>query len=176
MNKLFFSFYKSSRVFALLLFLLINIIVSANSFAHKYFFGITEIDLNHKTQSIEIIHQFTIHDIENAIAEQQQINFSPEYPQYEKLIRQYFEKHFKIQNNNTNINLSWVGLEFVRDKLFVYQEAQHSKFLKGLVVKNDLLTDTYPKQINTVNFQDNNYQGSLIFSKSQRVAKIVANN
>ncbi len=176
MNKLFFSFYKSSGVFALLLFMLGIIFFSANTFAHKYFFGITEINLNHKTQSLEIIHQFTIHDLENAIAEQQQINFSPEYPHYEKLIRQYFEKHFKIQVNNTNIKLTWVGVEFVRDKLFVYQEAQGLKFLTGLVVKNDLLTDTYPKQINTVNFQDNNYQGSLTFNKSQRIAKITANN
>lgn len=176
MSKLFFSFNQRSSTCVLLLFFATNILFSADIFAHKYFFGISEINLNHKTQSLEIIHQFTIHDIENAIAEQQQIKFSPEYPQYEKLIQQYFEKHFKIQNNNTNINLSWVGLEFVRDKLFVYQEAQGLKFLIGLVVKNDLLTDTYPKQINTVNFQDNNYQGSLLFSKSQRVAKIVANN
>ncbi len=176
MNKQYCLWHKTSSVYALLVFFCINLTFSTIVLAHKYFFGITELTVNHRSQSVEIIHQFTIHDLENAIAEQQQINFSPEYPHYEKLIRQYFEKHFKIQNNNTNIRLSWVGLEFVRDKLFVYQEAQGLKFLKGLVVKNDLLTDTYPKQINTVNFQDNNYQGSLTFSKSQRVAKIVANN
>jgi len=176
MNMLGYLVNKSSGAYALLLFFCLNLMVSTTVFAHKYFFGITDITVNHNTQCLEIIHQFTTHDVENAIAEQQQINFSPEYPHYEKLIRQYFEKHFKIQNNNTNIRLSWVGLEFVRDKLLVYQEVQDLNFLKGLVVKNDLLTDTYPKQINTVNFQDNNYQGSLTFSQSQQVAKIVANN
>jgi uncharacterized protein DUF6702 len=144
--------------------------------AHRFFFGITDINVNHQNDQIEIIHQFTIHDLENLIAEQQQINFSPEHPRYEQLIRQYFENHFKIQNNNTSIVLTWVGLELVRDKLFIYQEAKYPKFLIGLVVKNDLLTDTYAKQVNTVNFQDNNLKGSLTFNKSQQVAKIIANN
>ncbi len=144
--------------------------------AHRYFFGITDINVNHNNNQIEIIHQFTSHDLENLIAEQQHISFSPEYPRYEQLIRQYFEKHFKIQNNNTNIRLAWVGFEQVRDQIVIYQEAKYPNFLKGLVVKNDLLTDTYTKQINTVNFQDNNFIGSLTFSKSQRVAIIIANN
>ncbi|MBL4909933.1 MAG: hypothetical protein JKX78_07925 [Alteromonadaceae bacterium] len=144
--------------------------------AHRFFFGITEINVNHSTNYIEIIHQFTLHDVENVIAQQQQIKFSPEHPRYEQLIRQYFEKHFKIQNNNTSIKLSWVGLELVRDKVFIYQEAKYPNFLIGLVVKNDLLTDTYAKQVNTVNFQDNDNQGSLTFDGSQHIATIIVNN
>jgi len=144
--------------------------------AHRFFFAITDINVNHKTDNIEIIHQFTLHDVENAIALQRQIKFSPEHPQYEQLIQQYFEKHFKIQNNNTNIKLTWVGLELVRDKIFIYQEAKYPNFLVGLVVKNDLLTDTYAKQVNTVNFQDNDAQGSLTFDKSQHIAKIIVNH
>ncbi|PCI62410.1 MAG: hypothetical protein COB35_04040 [Gammaproteobacteria bacterium] len=144
--------------------------------AHRFFFGITDINVNHKTKHIEIIHQFTLHDVENLIAQQQQVNFSPEHPQYEQLIRQYFEKHFKIQNNSTSIKLDWIGLELVRDKLFIYQEAKYPNFLIGLVVKNGLLTNTYAKQVNTVNFQDNDIRGSLTFGKSQQVAKIIANH
>jgi len=143
-------------------------------FAHRFFFGISELKVNHRTDQIEIIHQFTVHDVENLIAQQKQINFSPENPQYELLIRQYFEKHFKIQKNNNNIEISWVGFEVVRDQIFIYQEAKYPNFLIGLVVKNDLLTDTYAKQINTVNFQDNTIKGSLTFSKSQQSAKIIA--
>jgi len=143
-------------------------------YAHRFFFGISELNVNHKTNEIEIIHQFTVHDVENLIAQQKQINFSPEHPQYELLIRQYFEKNFKIQKNNTNIKISWVGLEIVRQQLFIYQEVKDQNFLVGLVVKNDLLTDTYAKQINTVNFQDNTFKGSLTFSQSQRAAKILA--
>lgn len=162
------------NVFTLFI-LCFGIFGSINSlFAHRFFFGISELNVNHKTNQIEIIHQFTLHDVENLIAQQEDVNFSPEHPQYETLIRQYFEKHFKIHNNSTIIMIDWVGLEIVRDQVFVYQEAKYPNFLIGLVVKNDLLTDTYAKQINTVNFQDNNLKGSLTFSKSQRSAKILA--
>jgi hypothetical protein len=166
------SFFKGSCTYVPLPFLCLIFLISQSAFAHKYFFAISDINVNHHTQTLEIIHQFTIHDVENAIAEQQQIKFSPEHPRYEKLIQQYFEKHFKIQNNNTSIKLSWIGLELVRDKLWVYQESDSLKNFNGLVVKNDLLIDTYPEQINTVNFQNNNDYISVTFSKSKQVATI----
>jgi len=44
------------------------------------------------------------------------------------------------------------------------------------LVKNSILVDTYPKQVNTVNFQDTAIDGSLTFTKSQQITKIEYNN
>jgi hypothetical protein len=144
--------------------------------AHTYFFGLTDMRVNVKTQKIEIIHQFTAHDVDNLIAEQQQINFSPEHPQYEKLIQDYFNQHFVLIQKNKNANLKWVGFEVSGGKIFVYQESINKIILPGLVVKNDLLIDTYPKQVNTVNYQDTGIYGSLTFSQAVPIAKIAENN
>ena len=40
------------------------------------------------------------------------------------------------------------------------------------MVKNDLLVDTYTKQVNTVNYQDSVSKGSLTFTQSVKVATI----
>jgi len=154
--------------------------VALSSAAHRYFFGLTELSVNSKTNSIEVIHQLTAHDIDNAIAEQQQIHFSPEHAEYEQLIQNYVEAHFKIIDNkndkNHEIKLNWVGLEIAKGNVYIYQEAHFENFLSGLVVKNDLLVDTYPKQINTVNFKDDSIIGSLTFSTSIKIAIITNNN
>ena len=70
--------------------------LAVNAVAHRYFFSISDLSLNERTQSIEVIHQITAHDIDNAIAETNQIHFSVAHPDYEKFIRQYVEAHFQL--------------------------------------------------------------------------------
>lgn len=146
--------------------------VAASAAAHTYFFGLTDLTLNKSSNKIEIIHQFTTHDFENAIAELKQINFSPEHKEYEQYIQSYVEEHFVLSYLDSDIKTKWVGIEVKRGKIFIYQEAPFKNFLAGLLVKNELLVNTYPKQINTLNFQDAQMKGSLTFTASQKIAKI----
>ncbi|MBA6363589.1 hypothetical protein H4J56_06575 [Colwellia sp. BRX8-4] len=154
--------------------------VALSSAAHRYFFGLTDLSVNPRTHNIEVIHQFTAHDIDNAIAEQQQIHFSAEHSEYEKFIQNYVEAHFQLidvqDNKKQPIKLNWIGLEVAKGNVYIYQEANFENFLSGLVVKNDLLIDTYPKQVNTVNYKDETIIGSLTFSKSVKIAIIKNNN
>ena len=146
--------------------------VTASAVAHTYFFGLTGLTLDESTNKIEIIHQFTTHDFENAIAESKQINFSPEHKEYEQLIQSYVEEHFILRYLNKNIKTQWVGVEVKRGNIFIYQEAHFKNYLAGLLVKNELLVNTYPKQINTLNFQDSKIKGSLTFTALQKIMKI----
>jgi hypothetical protein len=156
--------------------MLIGISISA---AHTYFFGLTDINLNNQSKHLEVIHQFTAHDIENALAEIKQEHFSPEHPRYKQYIQAYFEKHFTIERDNKAIPLNWVGFELKRGQLFVYQESAQENILANLVVKNTILTNTYSKQINTVNYQDlsspKKLQGSLTYNQSVSVSAIGTN-
>ena len=149
---------------------------AASAAAHTYFFGITDLTVNPNSKHFEIIHQYTAHDVENAIAEQKQIHFSPEHAKYDQFIRDYFEQHFVLSRRNKNIPLKWVGLEVKLGKLYIYQESFAENYLLGLVVKNDLLVDTYAKQVNTVNYQDTEIKGSLTFDQSQLIAILQSNN
>lgn len=163
------------RRFVYVLIAILLIVVAASAAAHKYFFAITDIHHNKNTHSLEIIHQLTAHDIENAIAEQLNISFNPEHESYETIIKQYIESHFQITKDNRKLPITWVGVENVRDKVVVYQEVKNENFLSRLVVKNQLLVDTYAKQVNTVNFESGSTQISLTFNESQRIG-IIANN
>jgi hypothetical protein len=157
-----------------LCFLLIGL--AEPSAAHTYFFGVTELNLNNSSKHIEVVHQLTAHDIENAIAEREQILFSPEHPQYDKFIQSYIEDHFALKRDNLEIKMNWIGFEVKRGQLFVYQESATKNFLTNLVVKNAILVDTYDKQVNTVNYRSlsppDKIQGSLTFDRSRIIATI----
>ncbi|NQY65870.1 MAG: hypothetical protein HRT38_19720 [Alteromonadaceae bacterium] len=150
--------------------------LAAPAASHTYFFGLTELSINPNNQHIEVIHQFTAHDIDNAIAEIRQITFSPAHPKYELIIREYLEQHFQLSQKNQPIALNWVGLEINKGKVIIYQEVEKQSILTGLVVKNDLLINTYAKQINIVNYQDNTISGSLTFTDSNRIVEIADKN
>lgn len=158
------------------MFSLLLIGVTASAVAHKYYFGITELSINPKTQHIEIIHQFTAHDIENTIAETKQINFSPEHPKYDEYIKNYFEENFILEQNQKTISLTFIGLEVKVGKMFVYQESKSTHKLSNLVVRNALLINSFEKQVNSVNYDDGILVGSLTFMQSHQIDKIDNNN
>lgn len=161
----------AKRVFVLLLCGL-----AANAVAHRYFFSITNLALNERTQSIEVIHQITAHDIDNAIAEAKQIHFSVAHPDYESYIRHYVEAHFQLHYEGQAVTLNWLGLEINKGNIFIYQEAKFNHALLGLQVTNSLLTDNYERQVNTVNFHDKVIKGSLTFKRSVTINNIRINN
>ena len=103
------SFSNSLLRKVLLSLLLFGVVASAA--AHTYFFGVTELNINSTSNHIEVIHQLTAHDIENAIAEIQQVHFSPEHPQYDEFIKDYIEEHFILERNNKIIEMKWIGFE-----------------------------------------------------------------
>jgi len=147
--------------------------------AHTFFFSVTELNFNPNTNKIEIIHEFTAHDIENTIAETNHISFSPEHPQYDQLIQAYFEQHFIIEQSQNAVQLNWIGFEVKLGKLIAYQESVKVNFQMNIMVSNSLLIDLYTKQINTVNYQYlshiNKVHGSLTFSQNNRIDQIILN-
>ena len=164
-------FSKVKRIFVLLLCGL-----SVNALAHRYFFSITDLTLNERTQSIEVIHQITAHDIENAIAQAQKMHFSVAHPHYENIIRQYVEERFQLYYKGQAVPLNWIGLEVSKGNIFLYQEAPFHHSLLGLKISNSLLTEHYEKQVNTVNFHDKSIKGSLTFKRSVTINDIEINN
>jgi hypothetical protein len=130
---------------------------------HTYFFGMTELSNNVKTQHIEIIHELTAHDVEYVIAQQKNISFSSEHPHYEEYIKNYIEQHFQIFQKNKPIVLQWVGLRFSHGKMIIYQESIQPIHTYLFKIKHSILMDYNAKQVNTLNYRLPKKTGSLTF-------------
>jgi len=122
--------------------------------AHKYFFGLTEISYNSRSNSVEVVHQYTLHDIQRAMTKQFGRDFRIDQPAAEQKLRKWVAKHFQLfDSSDQNVRLNWVGFEADFQNIWFYQElAQEKPDFCAWKVRNSLLMESFPAQVNTVNF------------------------
>jgi len=133
--------------------------------AHRYFFGLTEISTNKNTQAIEVIHQYTLHDVQQALKKRQGKTFRLEQESAEKHIRNWVNENFQLVDPQGNkVVPNWVGFEADYQKIWVYQEMPKRDNLCQWQVSNRLLMNSFSAQVNTINVVDNYGNRSLILT------------
>jgi hypothetical protein len=67
------------------------------------------------------------------------------------IFRRYLEKQFTLRAGDKPLAIQWVGMTANADNVTVYQEIEKTALPVGAVLRNNVLTDFLPSQINTVN-------------------------
>lgn len=118
--------------------------------AHAAF---TIVEHNPRAGTVEVIHRLMVLDLELALtARTGQIIRMEDVTDAGTLIGSYLNEYFSlILMDGTVIPLTWVGGEIRLDTLLAYQEAPIASDIEQLTIANQLLTETHPTQINTVN-------------------------
>lgn len=118
--------------------------------AHAAF---TVIEHNARAGTIEVIHRLMALDLEIAlIARTGRTIRLEEEADLDGLIAAYLDDYFSISTvDGDAIPLTWVGAKLSYDAVLAYQEAPMIDDMTGLSVANQMLTETHPSQINTVN-------------------------
>ncbi|NKB42947.1 MAG: hypothetical protein GKS03_01590 [Alphaproteobacteria bacterium] len=118
--------------------------------AHAAF---TVIEHNARAGTIEVIHRLMVLDLEIALtARIGETVRMEDTPNIEEMIANYLSEYFSLSTaNGIAIPLTWVGAELDVSSVLAYQEAPIASNLSGLIVDNQMLTETHPSQINTVN-------------------------
>lgn len=111
------------------------------------------IEHNERAGTVEVIHRMMVLDLELALTARAGRTIRMEdVTDAESLIGSYLEDYFSLSHaDGTRIPLTWVGAELKLDTLLAYQEAPISGDIQHLTVANQILTETHPTQINTVN-------------------------
>lgn len=145
----------------------------SQAMAHKFFVGSTEIIVNEHTNSIEVIHRFTSHDLENMLSDKHQQRIAADSDAYLKMVQVYVEQGFMLKDKDgKDLSLSLIGIEPGVNETFIYQEVEGLKDLKGVTVYHRLLTDYFINQKNRVNYESPSLSGSLLFDNNTRVQQI----
>jgi len=119
--------------------------------AHNYHMGLTDISFNARTGSTEIVHTYTAHDVEALLMNLYQRNFDLGTEEDQAVFRRYIEKQFSITAGGKRLPVQWVGMEARSDSIIVYQEIEKTLLPRGAVLRNAVLSDFLPTQVNTVN-------------------------
>ena len=141
--------------------------------AHQQKTAISTVLFNPRTENIEIMHRFRVHDAEHAVKEifgkdADIIGSKKTQEQFSN----YVNKHFSMFTADTALKLIDIGYENDGQFFWVYQEAVEPAALKTLSIRHDSLQEIWPSQVNTVNIEGKGKLQTMIFDESLELLEV----
>ena len=125
------------------------------AWAHQQKEAITRILFNPRTQNIEVMHRFLLHDAEHAVKEIRRANANILASEDDRdFFSTYVHQHFSIADQDGNtLALKAVGHEIEGRFIWVYAETAIPPEIRSLTLRHDVLRDIWPEQVNLVNIE-----------------------
>ena len=122
--------------------------------AHKYYLSLTQITYKPETESLQVIINVFMDDIETALNKKYAIDLQLTTEKELKDNDIYFQKylneklHFKI--DDISKKFVYIGKEYDGDLVYFYLEIENIEHLKSIRITNKILIDYFPKQQNLI--------------------------
>ncbi|GAB2692044.1 DUF6702 family protein [Aliiglaciecola aliphaticivorans] len=146
--------------------------------AHQQKTSISTVLFNPRTENIEIMHRFRVHDAEHAVKEifgKDADILDSKNTQNE--FSNYVSKRFKLFDSQQQaLPLKVVGHEIEGKFFWVYQETTQPAKLENLSIRHDALRDLWPQQVNTINVEGKGELQTLTFADSVELLKVSFHN
>ena len=140
--------------------------VSTAASAHRFHFGMTDITFNERTKSTEIVHTYTSHDIDALLLNLYQRQFDLSDPEDQAVLRQYIERQFWIAApDKQRLPAKWIGMTADANNVVIYQEVENTPLSRAATIRQGVLIDFLPEQVNTVNINESGAVHSLTFTR-----------
>ena len=166
-----------SLVLAIALWPLGAITASAPAAAHQQKEAITRVSFNARTDTIEVMHRFLLHDAEHASREilgkaTDLWSNAQDRDRFEAYVHEGFEL---LDQNDRPIALTPVGNEIESEFLWVYAEAPIPPNLTSLTISHRALRDVWPDHINLVNVERDRKVRSALFGPGSEAITVELN-
>lgn len=152
--------------------LLLGLLLWASaSAAHEQNTAITTVLFNPRTEHIEVMHEFSLHDAEHAarklsLTDRETIDLHRNQRARDAFSLYVSQRFFLSDRTDRLLPLTLVGSEVDGNRLWVYQEIPIPQQLQGLIIRHHALRDIWPRQVNRVNIEREGTIRTLIFEGS----------
>lgn len=150
-------------------FLLLLIIPLFAFTTHKYYLSLTQIEYKKESQSLQIIINVFMDDIEIALNKDYSIDLQLTTKQELKDADEYFTKYLteklNFTVNNQNVKFKYIGKEYEGDLVYFYLEIDNIKNPTSLEVENKILLKHFEEQQNVVKMKVGKKRRSQILNK-----------
>ncbi|CAM3830509.1 MULTISPECIES: DUF6702 family protein [Pseudoalteromonas] len=143
------------------------LLITAPTMAHQLKASVTTVLFNKRTNNIELMHRFYLHDTEHAVehlfpGSADILNNKEDQQRFAN----YIESHVALQTlDGQPLALQEVGSQIDGKFFWVYQEAPIPKDIKGIRMSHGALRDLWPAQVNMVNVEGKGKIKTLHFSQ-----------
>ena len=149
-----------------ILFLLFTLAFSS----HKYYLSLTQIEYNKDQDSLEVIINVFMDDIEFAINKEYSVDLrlttKQELEDVDSYFQKYLRKNLRFLVNKELVNYNFIGKEYEGDLVYFYLEVNVSNSPVSLEVYNTILVTYFEQQQNIIKFKNGSDRQSKILSKN----------
>jgi hypothetical protein len=140
-----------------------------SSAPHKFYVSITKIEYVAESESLQIISQIFIDDIEETLEKRYNTSVSLGTPKETEedtaLLKEYILQKLKIEVNGIPETLNYLGREYDGDMVKAYIEVMGIHHINTIEIENKILMDQYDEQQNIIHFKTQKSRKSLILDK-----------
>lgn len=152
------------------LFVLLLVLPLLSFTLHKYYVALTEIEYREDTQSVQMIMNVFMDDIELAINKDYSTNLQiatkNELPSINEYYYKYLKTHFKVIINNEEKNYKFIGKEYDGNIVYFYLEIENVSLPKSIKIENNILIEHFPDQQNLIKATVKKERKSLFLSSN----------
>ncbi|AUC15170.1 hypothetical protein BTO06_08470 [Tenacibaculum sp. SZ-18] len=136
---------------------------------HKYYLALTEIEYSSKSNSVQMIMNVFMDDIEKAIEKEQGVNLklttNKEIANADGYLFNYLQENFILKINDSKVDFNFVGKEYEGNIVYFYLEVENVTKINSLHIENNVLIAHFPDQQNLIKVKINNTKKSLFLTK-----------
>ena len=139
--------------------------------AHKYYLSLTEIAFNEKQQSIQIIMNVFMDDIELALNKKNNIDLQlttkQELANNDIYFKTYLEETFFIKIDGLERTINYLGKEYEGNLVYFYLEILEVANFNTIEVTNRVLINQFPEQQNLIKLKKGNKHKSVLLTQEK---------
>ena len=136
--------------------------------SHKYYLSLTDIEYNIEKNSLEIIINLFMDDLEYTVNKDFEIDLKlstkDELKNADKYFKNYLNKNLTFKIDNKQINFDYIGKEYEGDLIYFYLEIDSVNNPNSLELSNKLLLKYFKKQQNVVKLKNGKNRQSEILT------------
>lgn len=167
--------FRKNKLFRFTTILLILLICGA-WLMHEFYVSITELRYNTSTERFEVSIRIFPDDLDRAILERtgihSQLATELEHKSADSLLMLYLMEDLSLEVNGVELELNYLGKESESNAIWCYLESSKISAPEVLRVRNAILTEYFPDQVNIIQVYHGKWNKGLMLDRNQISGKL----
>lgn len=143
------------------------VILTVMSFTlSELYTSITKVDYIEGNNTLKFTTKVNTNHISSAL------KINPSTANFEAEVKKYIDKNINVFINGSNKSLTFTGSQVSGESVWIYYETSGVESISNLKIKNSILLETFPKQLNMVNISYKGNQKNMTFQRGKETAEV----
>src|SRR3989344_3020172 len=154
---------------------IVILMASFTPIMHKYYVGLTEVNIDSKKHTLDVSTKLFMDDLEAGLLKSANkkvdLSISVNNKEVQALLMNYLDANFKVNVGGKLLKLKFVGYEVENDAVWCYSEVTNFKGKGTVSILNTLLYESFPEQANLMNVNWDGVSKSVRLSNPDKLAE-----